>query len=69
MQSDLRPRRFAWVRPRISKFKPIEPQILFHDEAGPKMEVVASVLLKDSEYDLTIEQLAQRYPAPEMAWD
>jgi hypothetical protein len=60
-----RPRTFCWVSRNGVPF----PQILFEPRVGCQdLPIVASTerKLQPAEYALTLTQLVERYPAPEM---
>src|SRR4051794_38052494 len=55
---------FAWVRVRGPSMTPVQPVILIDRDAGPKWEMVTTVVLQPSQYHMTITELAAMYPAP-----
>lgn len=58
---------FAWVRARGASLRPAQPVIIHDKTIGPKLEFVGDLhLMKPHQDHLTIDELAECYPAPEV---
>lgn len=61
---------FAWVRSRGATTRPAQPVILRDITIGPKLEFVGDLhLIKPEQEHLSIDELVELHPAPEVQPD
>lgn len=58
---------FAWVRSRGATFTMVQPVVLHQPDVGPKLEFVGDTfLMKPHEHGMSMAELIEIYPAPEV---